>query len=462
MRIQSKFQILGGVLVMMLLASSQLFAQKITLVNSSFEDNPIHSSTPTGWRNCGDKNESPPDIQPGNFEVTQKPFAGKTYLGLVTRDNDTWEGVGQRLSSRFKAGSSYKFDVYLAKSAQYISPSRVTGKETNFSEPVRLRVWGGSNYCSKQELLVETSTINHTGWKKYELQFTPKAAHAYIYFEAYYKRGAIFPYNGNILIDNISPLVTDEEEEEVIANVEVKVVDEDTKQPIKGAKLRMINNNTRKTTFKSSASTNLYIWRNLRLSNAYTITASKDGYETKSKSFNTRGLGKSKTFEFIIELSPIKEEPPVVVEPVDPKPDEPTGGEDLIEISDNSTVIDRNKVKKGTILRTEGIQFAADAYELKTTSYKVLDGIYQLLSNNPDIKIEVGGHTNNIPDDDYCDRLSTQRAKAVADYLVKKGITSSRITYKGYGKRNPIATNETKAGRRKNQRVDIQIISINK
>ncbi|MGB1121726.1 MAG: OmpA family protein, partial [Saprospiraceae bacterium] len=58
-----------------------------------------------------------------------------------------------------------------------------------------------------------------------------------------------------------------------------------------------------------------------------------------------------------------------------------------------------------------------------------------------------------------CDRLSTSRAKAVVNYLTNKGIAPSRLSYKGYGKRKPITTNETKAGRAKNQRVEIKITS---
>ena len=75
--------------------------------------------------------------------------------------------------------------------------------------------------------------------------------------------------------------------------------------------------------------------------------------------------------------------------------------------------------------------------------------------------IEVGGHTNGIPPHEFCDKLSTARAKSVAQYLVDKGIPASRITYRGYGKRNPIASNATPEGREKNQRVEINIVKVN-
>jgi outer membrane protein OmpA-like peptidoglycan-associated protein len=90
----------------------------------------------------------------------------------------------------------------------------------------------------------------------------------------------------------------------------------------------------------------------------------------------------------------------------------------------------------------------------------VLDELYQFMSSNSDISIEIGGHTNDIPPDDFCDRLSTTRAKAVADYLMRKGISDERVKYKGYGKRQPLFPNVNVANRKRNQRVEIKILSM--
>ena len=84
----------------------------------------------------------------------------------------------------------------------------------------------------------------------------------------------------------------------------------------------------------------------------------------------------------------------------------------------------------------------------------------KFLDTNEDIVIEIGGHTNGLPEHDYCDRLSTARAQSVAQYLYEKGIPVDRIGYKGYGKRKPVATNSTVDGRRKNQRVEIKIVAL--
>jgi outer membrane protein OmpA-like peptidoglycan-associated protein len=87
--------------------------------------------------------------------------------------------------------------------------------------------------------------------------------------------------------------------------------------------------------------------------------------------------------------------------------------------------------------------------------------VAQFLKDNANIVVEIGGHTNGIPEHDYCDWLSTERAKAIAEFIVqKKGIEGKRVYYQGYGKRSPIATNRTEEGRRLNQRVEVKILSV--
>jgi len=94
-------------------------------------------------------------------------------------------------------------------------------------------------------------------------------------------------------------------------------------------------------------------------------------------------------------------------------------------------------------------------------SYQFLNDLAEFLKNNPDISIEVGGHSNGLCTDNYCNKISTDRAKAVVDFLITKNISRYRLSYKGYGKKFPIASNETADGRRKNQRVELKIITFN-
>jgi outer membrane protein OmpA-like peptidoglycan-associated protein len=123
-------------------------------------------------------------------------------------------------------------------------------------------------------------------------------------------------------------------------------------------------------------------------------------------------------------------------------------------------VLDAAKLNVGQILRIEQLQFPADSAHIRFESFAVLDGIYSFLLENDGIVIEIGGHTNGLPDHEYCDRLSTARARSVAEYIQSKGIPAERIYYRGYGKRAPIATNQTVEGRRKNQRVEVKILQM--
>ncbi len=118
------------------------------------------------------------------------------------------------------------------------------------------------------------------------------------------------------------------------------------------------------------------------------------------------------------------------------------------------------RIASGEPLRLEKIQFAADSININAEAVPTLDELYEFLYDNPTVIIEVSGHTNGLPADEYCDRISSERAKSVANYLVQKGIEERRVISKGYGKRKPIATNQTAEGRKKNQRVEIKLIKI--
>ncbi|MBK9272418.1 MAG: OmpA family protein [Saprospiraceae bacterium] len=122
--------------------------------------------------------------------------------------------------------------------------------------------------------------------------------------------------------------------------------------------------------------------------------------------------------------------------------------------------LDRTKLAVGQTLRINQLYFTADSAIVSEESFPVLDEIYQFLLKNKDVSIEIGGHTNGIPPHEYCDRLSAARAKNVADYLYNNGIPFEQISHRGYGKREPIASNDTVAGRLRNQRVEIKIIAI--
>ncbi len=112
----------------------------------------------------------------------------------------------------------------------------------------------------------------------------------------------------------------------------------------------------------------------------------------------------------------------------------------------------------GSVIALRNIFFNTASYELLPTSNAELDKLTALLKTNPTLRIELGGHTDNVGADAANMTLSDQRAKAVRDYVVAKGIDGARITAKGYGETKPLATNDTEEGRAQNRRTEVTVL----
>jgi outer membrane protein OmpA-like peptidoglycan-associated protein len=106
------------------------------------------------------------------------------------------------------------------------------------------------------------------------------------------------------------------------------------------------------------------------------------------------------------------------------------------------------------------IQFEANSYKILSVSLIELDKLLQVLQDNPTLKVEISGHTDNLGNAAENIKLSTNRAKAVVEYLVGKGISSTRLTYKGLGSSKPIADNATEKGRSQNRRTEFTIVGL--
>lgn len=108
-------------------------------------------------------------------------------------------------------------------------------------------------------------------------------------------------------------------------------------------------------------------------------------------------------------------------------------------------------------LNENTVNFGFDSANLTSIAKTNLDKLAQVLKNNPDTNINVYGHTDSRGADDYNLRLSERRANAVVSYLSSLGIASNRMIAKGIGEAEPIASNDTDAGRAKNRRVEFAI-----
>ena len=152
----------------------------------------------------------------------------------------------------------------------------------------------------------------------------------------------------------------------------------------------------------------------------YAFNVNRKGYLFYSDNFLMSGRSPDSTYEKDIPLQPIEA---------------------------NATVILKN------------IFFDVNKFELKPESQVEMDKLVQLLNENPNIKIEISGHTDNVgkPADNLI--LSNNRAKAVVKYLASKNIAAQRLTSKGYGETKPIADNKTDEGRAMNRRTEVKVIS---
>ena len=369
-------------------------SEDVIIKNPSFEGMPRKGEylfVLDGWTDCGMiyfRGETPPDVHPAGaaWQNVAPSHDGRTYVGMVVRDNDTWESISQRLDSPIEANKCYNFSIAMMRSDKYVSLTRLNAdKEENYQEPAVLRIWGGSGYCDQRELLAESAPVSNRSWEEYEFEFNPQFNHRYFTLEVFYKTPVLFPYNGHILIDKATDLIRIQcpDEEPLVA------VEETPPPP---------------------------------------PTPAVPPHKRKKKP----------------EVEP---EPEIAVEEAAPKP----------KIMDE---LDRRNMKKGKIFQIKNLYFDTDKSDLDTRSHIVLDEIYYFLRSNPDISIEIGGHTNGLCQEDFCDKLSEERAKVVAQYLVRKGIEAGRLEFKGYGKRQTIASDRTAFGRQKNQRVEIKITNI--
>jgi outer membrane protein OmpA-like peptidoglycan-associated protein len=116
------------------------------------------------------------------------------------------------------------------------------------------------------------------------------------------------------------------------------------------------------------------------------------------------------------------------------------------------------RVEVGTTIVLRNIFFDTGSASLRPESYAELGVLYKLLEDNPRIKIEISGHTDNVGSAALNQRLSQDRAKAVVDFLTGRGIATERLTFKGYGFSRPVATNDTPEGRQLNRRTEFEII----
>ena len=238
------------------------------------------------------------------------------------------------------------------------------------------------------------------------------------------------------------------ESDEVIVTIKGKIIDAKTNKPIAGKVLYRFDYDAMNS---DSVSTNNLGEYSFKIKpDSYTFIASAKGYENSQESMDLSKIGKNQQFSQNIYLNPVEIPKKVETPKIEtPKPiivkEEPKTEKSPVKIEDNKFRLDK-------------VYFEIGESNLLPESYEQLDGLLQMLKNDPKMNILVEGHTDNVGDPTQNKRLSLERAYNVREYLISKGILGSRIQFKGYGDTKPIADNDTEEGRKMNRRVEFVIL----
>ncbi len=122
-------------------------------------------------------------------------------------------------------------------------------------------------------------------------------------------------------------------------------------------------------------------------------------------------------------------------------------------------VVDLDGCEVEAVISLEGVHFEFDKATLTPEAKAILDKAAGLLKTHERVVVEVAGHTDSVGSEEYNQKLSERRAMSVKDYLESQGITATRLTARGYGEAQPVASNDTDAGRALNRRVELIVLS---
>jgi outer membrane protein OmpA-like peptidoglycan-associated protein len=118
-------------------------------------------------------------------------------------------------------------------------------------------------------------------------------------------------------------------------------------------------------------------------------------------------------------------------------------------------ILETRDTARGLIVNMSDVLFDTAKYTLRPGAREKLAKVSGIILGHPGLRLEVEGHTDSIGGDEYNQRLSEQRAASVRDYLVHQGIATNSVTAKGFGKTQPVTSNDTAAGRQQNRRVEL-------
>ena len=126
-------------------------------------------------------------------------------------------------------------------------------------------------------------------------------------------------------------------------------------------------------------------------------------------------------------------------------------------LSQFNAVLKTRDTARGLIVNMSDVLFDTGKHSLRPLAREKLAKVAGIVSGHPGLRLAVEGHTDSVGGDEYNQRLSEQRGGSVRDYLMQEGMPASSVTAKGFGKTQPVASNDTASGRQQNRRVEIVI-----
>ena len=214
-------------------------------------------------------------------------------------------------------------------------------------------------------------------------------------------------------------------------------IDAQNQEPIAKARLKITNQDTKRAIPSKPTGTDLQA--RLKIDQIYLIEAEAKGYEKTTMTLEMAEWAERGEFLTNIALKPLK----------------PASGT-ITRSAINEKLFDN--IKAGQSLSIEdNVYFDQSSYILRTEAYGQLLRLATVMAKNPDIQIEIVGHTDNIGDPRLNQILSEQRAKVIANFLAAEGIKEARIVYRGEGGSKPLAPNDTEVNRKRNRRVQFLV-----
>ncbi len=191
----------------------------IVLKNSSFEnkiyaktlfidEDSIDVYTPKSWFMYQPNGGNPPYVcskDSSLWNIEHEANHKDHFMYLVTRDDQTYHSIGQRLKTKLSPNKTYAVHLYISTSKTFKSPTRKKNNSVKlFNRETCLSL--GKYFNSCYHFYAISPIIDHEDWKRYTMVFTPQVETEYFRIAAIYRRMQFIPTNGNILVDNISPI----------------------------------------------------------------------------------------------------------------------------------------------------------------------------------------------------------------------------------------------------------------